>query len=446
MKKVILILIAILLPLSVYAQKKAPTEDIKSQAQVYDEDMVSSIKDRSFQTEGIQYGGWITLTLFDQWDKDQTLIADSIDTRLWAKSYLWKDSFIYGRVKDIYTGVLKEKGYSGVDKNDNQLDLDLLYAGASNDSKNINVFAGRKFFSVGTGLVLNGRGDGAEFNYYSQAVNISVLGMYTGWLSKDSNPYGLSAKDISDGSKRAFMGGVFNRTILNQTVYAFLLAQFDMQDNEDDAKYNSQYWGAGSKGFVGEGISYYGELIYETGKSGADKETISAYAVNAEADYYFNMKMNPTAIFQYAMGSGDHNRSGTSPNGNASGKDRGFIYFGTYTGGYALRPYLMDIHVLRGGFSIAPMSDSDKLYLSRMYIIFKYSLYLKDNKDGSLADGQASGNNIFAGHGLDLAYKWIIYSDLSVFFNSAMFIPGPAYSSASKTNQYFVFSGFNIAF
>jgi len=243
---------------------------------------------------------------------------------------------------------------------------------------------------------------------------------------------------------------VFSRTILNQTVYAFALAQLDLQKNAKDEKekYDSQYWGIGSKGFVGEGLSYYGELIYETGQSynsTGGKDTISAYAVNAEADYYFSMKMNPTAIFQYAMGSGDHDRSGKTPNGNGSGKDRGFIYFGTYTGGYALRPYLMDIHVLRGGFSIAPMSDSDKLIFNRMYVIFKYSLYLKDNKDSSLTDGGASGNNVFAGHGLDLAYKWIMYSDLSVFLNGAMFIPGSAYPTGSA-NQYFVFGGFNIAF
>ena len=92
-----------------------------------------------FETSGIQYGGWITATLFDQWDKDKTLIADSIDTRLWVKSYLWKDSFVYGRVRDTYTGILKEKGYSGLDKNDNLLELDLAYAGASTESKNITV-------------------------------------------------------------------------------------------------------------------------------------------------------------------------------------------------------------------------------------------------------------------------------------------------------------------
>jgi hypothetical protein len=255
---------------------------------------------------------------------------------------------------------------------------------------------------------------------------------------------------MSDGSKRAFTGGVFNRTILNQTVYAFVLAQFDLQKNAKDekTKYDSQYWGAGSKGFVGENTSYYGELVYETGqsyKSDGSKGSISAYAVNAEMDYYFNMKMNPTAIFQYAMGSGDKDRSGKSPNGNASGSDTGFMYFGTYTGGYALRPYLMNVHVLRAGGSIAPMAGSDQLILNRMYVILKYSLYLKDKKDNSLADGSASGNNSLAGHGLDLAYKWIIYSDLSIFFNGAMFIPGSAYPSDSS-NQYFVFGGFNIAF
>ena len=145
------------------------------------------------------------------------------------------------------------------------------------------------------------------------------------------------------------------------------------------------------------------------------------------------------------MGSGDKDRSGKGPNGKASGSDSGFIYFGTYTGGYALRPYLMNVHILRIGGTLSPTAESNNLLFNRMYVIVKYSLYLKDKKDASLADGGASGNKTIAGHGLDLAYKWTLYSDLSVFLNGAMFIPGSAYPSGSS-NQYFVFGGFNIAF
>ncbi|MFH0976216.1 MAG: hypothetical protein V1874_10590 [Spirochaetota bacterium] len=451
MKKIIvMILTAALLPLSLYAQQKAQTEEIKSQAEVYDQDMAASSRQRSYLTDGVQFGGWITTTLYDQWSKDQKLIAGTLDTRIWAKSYIWKDIFVYGRIKDSFTHIMKNEDSGDLDKNDNLLELDMAYAGASTADKSMTVSAGRKFYTVGTGLVLNGRGDGAEFGYYSPAVNITVLSMYTGLLSEDSNPYGLSSKDISDGARRAFAGGVFSRTMQNQTVYAFALAQLDMQKNakDDKTKYDSQYWGAGSKGFVGENVSYYGELVYETGKSytgSGNKESISAYAVNAEADYYFNTKFNPTAIFQYAMGSGDIDRNTKDPDGNGSGKDRGFTYFGTYLGGYALRPYLMNVHVFRAGGSISPTAESDKLLFKRMHVIFKYSLYLKDNKNAPLSDGGASGNKRLAGHGLDLAYKWMLYSDLSVFMNCAMFIPGSAYPTDSP-NQYFVFGGFNFAF
>jgi hypothetical protein len=452
MKHLIILLVAALIPLNLYGQQKQrQTEEIKSQAQVVDEDMASQTRSKGFPEDNIQFGGWINPMFFDQWNKSQKLIADSIDARLWMKAYLVKDIFIYGRVKDVYTGIIKNKGFGKIDKNDNQFELDMAYAGFSNESRSLNISAGRKFYSVGTGLVLNGRGDGAEVDYYSSTVNVTLLGMYTGLLIKENNPYNLSTKDAADGAMRAFTGGMFYRTISNQTVYAFGLAQFDLQDYEtgDKSKYDSQYWGAGSRGFIGEGLSYYGEIVYETGQaydSSGSKDSISAYAINTELDYYLGMKMNPTLIFQYAMGSGDRNRRGKSSNGNQSGDDHGFMYFGTYTGGYALRPYLMNIHVVRGGFSIAPMSDSDKLYLSRMFLIFKYSLYFKDEKNAPIADGGASEEKMFVGHGLDLAYKWIIYSDLSVFLNGAVFIPGSAYSSGSRNNQYFVFSGFNLAF
>ncbi|MBN2402331.1 MAG: alginate export family protein [Spirochaetes bacterium] len=451
MKRLLIItLTAVLLPVSLYAQKKVQTEELKSQAEIVDQDMAASIKQRSYLTDGVQFGGWITTTLYDQWNDDQSLAIATLDTRLWVKSYIWKDIFAYGRIKDTFTRIIKNKDYPDMDKTDNDIDLDMLYAGMTTPDKNMTISAGRKFYTIGTGLVLNGRGDGADFGYYSPVININALGMYTGLLSEENNPYGLSSKDISDGAKRAFLGSVFSRTIENQAIYAFVLMQFDRQDDAEDdrTKYDSQYWGAGSKGFVGENISYYAELVYETGKSytgGGDKETISAYAVNAEADYYFNMKYNPTAIFQYAMGSGDKDRGSKAPNGNTSGKDNGFTYFGTYLGGYALRPYLMNIHILRLGGSIAPMSESNKLLFKRMYVIFKYSLYLKDKTEAPLPDTGASGNKRIAGHGLDLSYKWILYSDLSVFLNCAMFIPGSAYPSGSS-NQYFVFGGFNFAF
>lgn len=455
MKRILLTVIAVLLPLSIYAQQPTrdkKTEAIKTPAELADEDMASSIRSKSFTNDGIQYGGWITPALFDQWSRSTTLAAVSVDTRIWIRSYLWKDSFLYVRGKDTYTGIIKNQGFPPMKKNDNILDLDAAYIGAANESKSFNIFLGRKFFSIGTGLVLNGRGDGGEIDIYSSVVNMMAFGMYTGLLAKESNPYGLSSRDNSDGSKRVFAGGMISRTILNQTLYLFGVAQIDKQKDATAGatpfKYDSQYWGGGAKGFIGKGLSYYGEFIYETGQSyaGTEKKSIAAYAINSGIDYYFDAKMNPTLILQYASGSGDKDSSGKAPNGNISGSDNRFIYFGTYTGGYALRPYLSNVHVLRGGFSLSPFSESDKIYLKRMYVIFKYSLYFKDQKDRSLASGDATAKSAFAGHGLDLAYKWVILSDISFFMNGAMLLAGPAFSSPSYDNRYFAFGGFNLSF
>ena len=139
---------------------------------------------------------------------------------------------------------------------------------------------------MGTGLILNGRGDGGELNLIVPFFDIKLLGMYTGLLAKDNNPYYLNDSDISDGSKRAFGGGEIILNILNHKFYVMALGQFDLADENADnpTRYFSQYYGGGFKGNMLTYLTYYAEFIYETGTSYVattdEKATIGAYAAN----------------------------------------------------------------------------------------------------------------------------------------------------------------------
>jgi len=418
-----------------------------------DEDMQSVTPDDSFSLKGIQYGVILTPVYLYEESDDGKLGSYIINAKVWGKSYLWSNSFLYIRGKNSYMGTTNTEGmYEGVES-DNVADLDLAYLSANFAGNAFNISAGRKFYTIGTGLVLNGRGDGGEISWYGSLLSMKALGLYTGLLNKDNNPYGLSDRDIADGAKRVFGGGTITAAFLNQKLYLFGLAQIDQGDEEDDAKtrYNSQYYGAGLEGVVLQNASYFAEFIYETGKSyisGSDEEsTIAAYAVNSGFNYYFPVALNPAFLAQYAFGSGDKYRrdytSSVRPL-NSTGDDTGFIYFGTFSGGYALKPALSNIHIFRAGLSCTPFSWAESMYVRKMSLIGKYSYYMKDKKESAINDAEGGLEESFVGQGIDLSLRWQIFYDLSMYINYGLFLPGDAFDDEGARN--FVMSGVNISF
>jgi len=172
-----------------------------------DEDFRIVSSDKSFSNSGIQYGA-ILSPIFIFEDNDAGRLGSYIlNAKLWARLYLWSNSFLYVRGKDSYLGIITNQGSYKSYESDNVLDLDLAYLSMFYLSNTINISLGRNYYTIGTGLVLNGRGDGAEAAWHSSYFSINLLGLYTGLLVKEDNPYKLNDKDISDGAKRMFGGG-----------------------------------------------------------------------------------------------------------------------------------------------------------------------------------------------------------------------------------------------
>ncbi len=460
MSRYIKILLSIVLlfmvSLDVLAKKSdADTADEFFPYQQDDRDMKTATPESSYKSKGIQIGGWVTPVFIDQ-EQGSDVLGASVNTlRLFLKAYLWKDSYFYVRGKDVFSRYPKHEGaYANLEQPDNLYDLDLAYFSLMSPNRVLKVSLGRKFFMVGTGLVLNGRGDGGELNFYSKSVSLQLLGLYTGLLKKDNNPYGLSSRDLDDGSKRIFTGGTLNLHYSNQTLYFLGMAQIDKgeEDSAAPSRYQSQYYGGGLKGVILEGLTYQGEFIYERGKSylyGTTEEgDIKAFAGIFNLYYFFNALVNPALILQYAYGSGDSDRSDhKSPDANLSGEDNGFISFGTYVGGFALRPALSNIHVIRGGFSLAPFGWSQITMIRRMSLIAKYSLYRKDKADAFIGYDEAKENNADVGQGVDVSLRWRMFYDLSIFVNYAVFMPGDAYGSDDNSDtKNFVMAGLNLSF
>jgi len=357
---------------------------------------------------------------------------------------------------------------------------------------------GRKYFLIGNGMVMNGRGDGVELGVNTKYINIKALGAWTGWLAKDDNPYGLSDRDITTGAKRVFAGGTLSTSWFNQTLYAFGLAQFDFGKeqynynnflfflaggNADGAqyyntrtRYESQYYGAGLEGVITSGLTYSGEFIAETGKSYTydplmsnirSKKDIMAFAGMAKIEYYLNVLLKPVFTAEYAFGSGDPNRDDYRlPTGNRFGKDSGFIYFGTFVGGYGLKPSLGNLHVISASAAVSPLSWSKIYSVKNMTLIARYLYYMKHRAEAAINNGlDATKFEREVGHGLDASLRWQIFSDFSFFTNYGLFIPGDAFgysikwqytlspasitpspSFSSRAYRHFVMAGFNISF
>ncbi|MBN2161096.1 MAG: alginate export family protein [Spirochaetes bacterium] len=455
-----------------------------------DKDMWVIQSPKNMVGSGFQYGAWVTPAIIYQQNPGDTLVTSVNTFRAWFKTYLWDNSFLYVRAKDTYTAVIHHKGSTSVEDS-NVLDLDLGHIAMATPRRNVDFTIGRKYFNLGSGLVFNGRGDGAEFNFYSKYLNIQAFSLYTGLLVKDDNPYGLSDRDLATGAKRIFAGGKLSTSWFNQTLYAFGLAQFDfgkeyynrkrmitsaIAGDQDffnyytqRSRYESQYYGVGLDGVITSGLSYIGEFVMERGESYLSGETpgwyrptktkIDAYAVTASLSYFLDVMLKPVFQIEYAHGSGDNNRDNYKiQNGNSWGRDRGFLYFGTYIGGYALKPVLANMHVISGSVSFSPLSWSSFYALKNMTITLKYLYYLKHKSKAYINYGlDATRPERFIGQGVDLALRWRIFEDFAFFLNYGLFLPGDAfgygindaysgYTYSSKSYRHFLMGGFNISF
>ncbi len=397
----------------------------------------------------ISYGGWIESAVIDSRsgnDSSTAMTTSLTSAKLWLKVILPYNSYLYLRGRDVFTYNIDKPEGMKIDTTENEPDLDAAYYSISVLDNALRFSLGRKFYLVGTGLVFNGRGDGVEIDIFSKFIDLTLFGAYTGLLNKDTNPYRLSTSDINDKGERIFAGGELSRSFYNQTVYALALMQIDKNDIK--TKYDSRYYGLGLKGTFKDAL-YYGEFIYEQGTSyisADEKKDISAMAAIAGLNYFFNVTTKPALLLDYAYGSGDSDRNAAnSPTGNTSGDDNGFMYFGTFVGGYALRPYLANIHVCRTGFAVTPFDSSKNLLLKRINITAKYSYYRKDKSNSTINSGDAPNSNKNIGQGADFSLKWKIFSDLSFYINYGLFFPGAAYVSGEKTRS-FAMAGIYLSF
>lgn len=451
MKKILILFLAIVTVnwgIALFAQEEyIPLPDVAA-----DPDLVVATK--VVQPFTLRYGGWITPVIIDLRTSDTDLVTSVTTARLWLTSTLWANANLYVRVKDSFLAVIREDNVN-IDNTSNVFDLDIAQVTIPVMKNKMRLVLGRKYYVTGAGLVLNGRGDGGEVQFYSRYGDVKAFGMYSGLLNKDDNPYGLSSRDIADGAKRIFAAAQYSKDFLyNNTFYLYGLMEIDKQDEDANNKsaYDTQYIGAGVKGVVSDTLSYYAEYVYQMGTSYAtimpgvqEESDIKAMAVLAGLRYYWDIAYKPLLNLQYAYGTGDKDASSyKNATGNTLDDDMRFMYFGTFLGGFALRPQLGNLHVIRPGIGFSPFyKGGDRI--KAMNLVMYYSYYMKDKKESPINGGEATLSKSFVGQAVDVMLRWPVYYDFSFFANYGLFLPGDAYPKG-ELKRHFIMAGVNIVF
>jgi hypothetical protein len=404
------------------------------------------------------YGGWINYRYddYNEDDNDSTLqdiydYTNSLDLRLWVRAVLnapfdadyENKHSLYVRIKDLYINRRPEDTAGGDDHDGPHLD----YAFLTLDFRPIWVVAGRYYFSLGEGIAYSNVHDGVDFFLFKENWKLKTFLSFT---QPNEHNIDTSIPGYEKNSQRVFLGSELTYKYSAQQMYGYYLIQRDHSDEQpqdpiNEYTYESEYLGLGAKGEVINDLSYRAELIYQTGSSriysSNEKSDIKAWAGDFELLYNLEWFSRPKFYAEYAFGSGDSDRVSVTDtqNGNSSGEDNNFLYFGYIDTGYALAPLLSNLHFFKIGFSFSPL-EYIRLFKKAEFKL-DYLRFYKDKKSGGIYDLDATQAHRDIGDEIDVTFTWQVFSDLNVTVQYGHFMPGKAYAdSANDSEDYFSLS------
>ncbi len=405
----------------------------------------------------VEWGGWID-NRYDDYkndDNNRSLIdaldaTRSFDFRLWVKATFKprvgdthpNEHSVYVRFKNIYTITTPDDLNK---KYDNEgPDLDQGYAVL--DMRPWWLEFGRRYYMMGQGIAYGNVHDGLELSANFTDWNLKAF--FTHTLPDEAN-VDLSVPGATRGSDRSFHG--FEARYIGlpggHSIYGFYVLQRDSSDEDPvdvsaDYTYDSEYLGLGLQGKLLTNSHYWVELVYQTGRShvfatGA-KQDVNAWAGDIGVTLDVDVFSHPNLSFEYAFGSGDGDRINVTDtrNGNSSGRDKNYLYFGYLPTGYALSPRLSNLHMYKASVLLTPLQQYPSL--ADLTLGIDYYRFYKDKKRGGISDTQATLADPYIGSEIDLTLSWQVLSDVTITFEYGYFKPGDAYpSSADDSERYF---------
>ena len=407
----------------------------------------------------IKRGGWFSSTLRkyrntdnDNGNTDNLKSSWQNDLRLWMWMTYLKKYTLYFMFRNTDIDRNTGTGYTGIGDDNEGPYLDMGYVSGNINIKNIKIGAklGRQFFSIGRGIAFSGVHDGIELNVRPK--NLYIKSIFALSNPKDNN-LDQSVPEYDKKEDRFYAGLEASFTRFYPIIfYLYGIAQRDMQDNHPGLtaqrfQYHSQYVGIGLDKQVRRGLSYWVEFIKEWGRTYNDSSyvaptrcKIDAWAIDTGARYILNMPMNPTIECEYALGSGDPDRTDvvdTDPGGNQYGNDNNFSYYGYFGTGYALAGRLSNLELLKVQVGFTPLEKMK--FAKDIDMGIKFFLYRKHRARGAIYDTQASQAHNDVGKEINLFAYWEPNDKFYMNFRFGVFYPGAAFPETTNDNtRYFL--------
>lgn len=403
-------------------------------------------------------GGWTHLevtTLHDE-PEERERTYRYVDLRLWGELRIDQKHSAYVRVLSDYVDFNSGDQFEGEDDDKfRPLYLDQAFLRTETDlfDGTFAARAGRAFFTAGRGLLFHQVAYGLELSYHEPRWNVRAFAAHSIIHDDDID----QSLPNSDDSRRGF--AVLEAEVLltgRHRVYGVAMLERDFNEEDPDVAaqdwdYNAFYLAAGAQGSIWGRLGYAVEAVCELGTSVAagstETEDIRAWAFLATLDYTFEGDLEPTLLFEYLYGSGDSDRGSVTDAaaGNQAGTDdAGFLSFGFVQTGFSLFPRVSNIHILRFGGSIRPLSAWEPF---RKFEVAAYGYwYQKAESESPISDPRSSEDDADVGMEFDLLLRWRIFSDLGFSLTFGRFLPGDAYTDDADSPRNFFSAGLTMSF
>ena len=346
------------------------------------------------------------------------------------------------------------------------------YKGKDIGRNNVVFQGGRQFIYWGNGLVFADRLDGGLVDLTFGDATLELIG---GATPNDNVDIDSSRPDFDQDTQRNFYGGMLSYQLGKHRPYVYFLAQEDKNEDEwlrtpnsvTRFRYDSEYFGLGSTGSIGDRLLYGVEFAYETGEGLSNsqfpgstpsglapqtEEDIEAWALDARLDYLLADRRRTRFSTELILASGDDDRfhATSTFGGNRSGTDdEGFNAFGLLNPGLAFSPSVSNLITYRIGASTFPFPDSSRF--RRFQVGVDLLAFAKFDKDAPI-DEPTDPDERYLGFEPDLYLNWQITSDITIALRYGVFFPGSAIDDSATGGdsdnhpRHFFFTGVTFAF
>jgi len=405
------------------------------------------------------YGGWFRHAFYRTRDNLQTRRFKMWDARLWANLVYKNTHQLYMRVLGMNINYHTRNEYYYMENNDlnaPRLDIGYYYSDLNKTlglggSTKLRLQVGRNYETIGEGMVMDDRGDGAKLEFGNEKLEFTALVMRSIY---STDMYDRSYIDFGSNRYVTASGEVVGKFSETFEIFGYTLFRRDKNDASplnltQRFGYDPQYHGGGVRGQFGPSFVYFGEAAWELGSRYSDgspkRDRIEAFAFTAGADYTFvETETKPKLSIQHMFGSGDKDNQGTVVDtvmGNTAGtNDNTFFTYGYIDMGYAFYPLLSNVEVWKFAIAIEPWREH--AIMGDVEVGVNHYLYRKHRSTGGISDrailpGYSASR---LGHETDFFLNWRPVSDVSILAQTGIFFPAKHAFSDDDHRSFFSWS------